>query len=32
VDIVDAAIFLLTNRSVNGINLAVAGGSHFMTW
>jgi NAD(P)-dependent dehydrogenase (short-subunit alcohol dehydrogenase family) len=31
-DIVDAAIFLLTNRSVNGINLAVDGGWHFMTW
>lgn len=31
-DIVDAAIFLLTNRSVNGVNLAVDGGWHFMTW
>jgi len=31
-DILDAALFLLTNRSVNGINLAVDGGWHFMTW
>ena len=31
-DILDAAVFLLTNRSVNGINLAVDGGWHFMTW
>jgi len=31
-DIVDAAVFLLTNRSVNGVNLAVDGGWHFMTW
>ena len=31
-DILDAAIFLLTNRSVNGVNLAVDGGWHFMTW
>jgi len=27
-EIVDAAVFLLTNRSVNGINLAVDGGWH----
>jgi NAD(P)-dependent dehydrogenase (short-subunit alcohol dehydrogenase family) len=31
-DVLDAALFLLTNRSVNGINLAVDGGWHFMTW
>src|SRR5438034_1108154 len=31
-DILDAALFLLTNRSVNGINLPVDGGWHFMTW
>jgi NAD(P)-dependent dehydrogenase (short-subunit alcohol dehydrogenase family) len=31
-DILDAAVFLLTNRSVNGVNLAVDGGWHFMTW
>jgi len=31
-DIVDAVVFLLTNRSVNGVNLPVDGGWHFMTW
>ncbi len=31
-DIRDAAVFLLTNRSVNGVNLPVDGGWHFMTW
>jgi len=31
-DIVDAAVFLLTNPAVNGVDLAVDGGWHFMTW
>ncbi|TMD85515.1 MAG: SDR family oxidoreductase [Chloroflexi bacterium] len=31
-DIVDAAVFLMTNPAVNGVDLAVDGGWHFMTW